>query len=66
MANPAESFNTGILTSPLQVFVVNQPVYDENYFLTSLGFSQRLFDQPGMVTAVELRLKEDANLFYQA
>jgi lipoprotein-releasing system permease protein len=64
MVNPAESFNTGILTSPLQVFVVNQPVYDENYFLTSLGFSQRLFDQPGMVTAVELRLKEDANLFF--
>lgn len=63
VANPAESFNTGILTSRAQVFVVNQPVYDENYFLTPLHFSQRLFDQPGMVTAVEMRLKDDANLF---
>lgn len=63
MVNPSESFNTGILTSPLQVFAVNQPVYDENYFLTSLAFSQRLFDQPGMVTSVELRLKEGANLY---
>lgn len=63
VANPSESFNTGILTSPVQVFVVNQPVYDENYFLTSLGFSQRLFDQPGMVTSVELRLKKGANLY---
>ena len=63
MVNPSESFNTGILTSPLQVFAVNQPVYDDNYFLTSLSFSQRLFDQPGMVTSVELRLKEGANLY---
>ena len=63
MVNPSESFNTGILTSPIQVFVVNQPVYDENYFLTSLGFSQRLFDQPGMVTSVELRLKKGASLY---
>lgn len=63
VVNPSESFNTGILTSPSQVFVVNQPVYDENYFLTSLDFSQRLFDQPGMVTSVELRLKDGANLY---
>ena len=62
LANPAESFNTGFLTSPTQVFVVNQPVYDENYFLTSLKFSQQLFDQPGMVTSVEMRLKENASL----
>lgn len=64
LVNPAESFNTGILTSRSQVFVVNQPVYDENYFLTPLHFSQRLFDQPGMVTAVELRLKDDASLYF--
>lgn len=63
VANPSESFNTGILTSPSQVFVVNQPVYDENYFLTSLDFSQRLFDQAGMVTSVELKLKDGANLY---
>lgn len=63
VANPAESFNTGFLTSRAQVFVVNQPVYDENYFLTSLGFSQRLFDQEGMVTSVEMRLKKGANAY---
>jgi lipoprotein-releasing system permease protein len=63
VANPAESFNTGFLTSPSQVFVVNQPVYDENYFLTSLGFSQRLFDQAGMVTSVEMRLKDGVNVY---
>ena len=63
MVNPSESFNTGVLTSPRQVFVVNQPVYDENYILTSLGFSQRLFDQSGMVTSVELRLKDHASTY---
>ena len=63
VVNPAESFNTGILTSPAQVFIVNQPVYDEHYMLTSLRFSQRLFDQPGMVTSVEIRLKDNASSY---
>lgn len=63
VVNPAESFNTGILTSPAQVFIVNQPVYDEHYMLTSLRFSQRLFDQQGMVTSVEIRLKDDASMY---
>ena len=63
VVNPAESFNTGILTSPAQVFIVNQPVYDEHYMLTSLRFSPRLFDQPGMVTSVEIRLKDNASSY---
>lgn len=63
VVNPAESFNTGILTSPAQVFIVNQPVYDEHYMLTSLRFSQRLFDQQGMVTSVEIRLKDNASSY---
>lgn len=63
VVNPAESFNTGILTSPAQVFIVNQPVYDEHYMLTSLRFSQCLFDQPGMVTSVEIRLKDNASSY---
>ncbi len=63
VVNPAESFNTGILTSPAQVFIVNQPVYDEHYMLTSLRFSQRLFDQQGMVTSVEIRLKDNASMY---
>lgn len=62
MANPLSSFNHDELQSPGVVFNVQQSRYDENYIITSLGFAQRLFDQRGRVTSVELRLKDGVSL----
>ena len=36
---------------------MNQGKYDKGYILTSIGFARRLFDQQGMVSSLELRLK---------
>ncbi len=62
MANPMSSFNSDELYSPGCVFIVKQAKYDAHYILTSLGFARRLFDQPGRVSQVELKLKEGTNL----
>ena len=58
LANPLSSFNHDELNSPGVVFMVQQGKYDANYILTSLGFAQRLFDQEGRVSSVELKLKK--------
>lgn len=62
MANPPSSFNHDELQSPGVVFNVQQSRYDDNYIITSLGFAQRLFDQRGRITSVELRLRDGVSL----
>lgn len=62
MANPLSSFNHDELQSPGVVFNVQQSRYDDNYIITSLGFAQRLFDQCGRITSVELRLRDGVSL----
>ena len=62
MANPLSSFNHDELQSPGVVFNVQQSRYDDNYIITSLGFAQRLFDQRGRITSVELRLRDGVSL----
>ena len=62
MASPLSSFNHDELKSPGVVFNVQQSRYDDNYIITSLGFAQRLFDQRGRVTSVELRLRDGVSL----
>lgn len=61
LANPAASFTQEELYSPGVLFAVNQAKYDENYILTSLAFSRRLFSRPDEVSSIELRLKPGAN-----
>ena len=58
LANPLSSFNHDELNSPGVVFMVQQGKYDANYILTSLGFAQRLFDQEGRISSVELKLSK--------
>ena len=58
LANPLSSFNHDELNSPGVVFMVQQGKYDANYILTSLGFAQRLFDQKGRISSVELKLSK--------
>lgn len=62
MANPAASFNRDYLYSPGVVFVVNQEEYDSRYILTSLNFARRLFDYDTEVSAIELKLKSNADV----
>lgn len=61
MANPTTAFNREYLYSPGAVFAVNQQKYDARYILTSLSFARRLFDYETEVSAIELKLKPDAD-----
>ncbi len=58
MANPMSAFNQDELLSPGYVFMVRQSKYDANYIVTSLGFAQRLFDQEGRISHLEVKLKK--------
>lgn len=62
MANPLSSFNHDELQSPGVVFMVQQGKYDAHYILCSLQFAQKLFDQKGKVSAIEIKLKKSAKL----
>lgn len=62
MANPMSSFNHDELQSPGVVFMVQQSKYDSHYIITSLDFAQRLFEQKGHVSAIELRMKKGTNI----
>jgi len=62
MANPAASFNMQYLYSPGVVFIVKQLKYDGSYILTSLDFARRLFHYTTEASAIELKLKPEANV----
>ena len=57
MSDPADGFTQDELYSPGVLFSVMQSKYDKSYILTSLGFARRIFDQQGMISSLELRLK---------
>ena len=61
MSNPQDGFVVDSLISSGVVFAVNQGKYDKSYILTSIGFARRLFDQQGRISALELRLKPNAD-----
>lgn len=56
-----EAFVADSLMSAGVVFQVKQSRYDANYMLVPIGFARNLFAQQGMVSALELRLKPDAD-----
>lgn len=62
MLDPASSFNQNQLYSPGVVFSVGQNKYDAHYVLTSLAFTRRIFEAQGMVSSVEIRLKDAKQL----
>ena len=61
MANPMDGLVADELYSPGVIFQVMQAKYDKNYILTSIDFARRVFEQQGMVSALELRLKPGSN-----
>ena len=62
MSNPEAGFVVDSLNSPGVLFSVRQSKYDKNYIITSIAFARNLFGQQGMVSALEIRLKDGSNL----
>ena len=62
MANPADGFVADSLMSPGVVFSVHQGKYDKRYILTSISFARLLFDQQGMISSLEIRLKDGSDI----
>ncbi len=62
MMNPTESFVEDSLISPGVVFCVRQSRYDRGHVITSIDFARNLFGMQGMITQLELRLKNGSDL----
>ena len=62
IANPSAAFNRRYLFSPGVVFACNQQKYDANYILTSLDFARRLFNYDTQVSAIEIKLRPEADV----
>lgn len=57
MANPLDGLVEDELYSPGVLFNVKQSRYDKSYILTDIAFARRVFEQQGMISALELRLE---------
>lgn len=57
MANLQDGFVEDELYSPGVLFSIKQGKYDKRYIITSIDFTRHLFDQQGMLSSLELRLK---------
>ena len=62
LADPSEGFVVDSLISPGVVFAVNQAKYDRDHIICSIGFARRLFDQDGMLSSLQIRLKPGSDL----
>lgn len=62
LADPSEGFVVDSLISPGVVFAVNQAKYDRDRVICSIGFARRLFDQDGMLSSLQIRLKPGSDL----
>lgn len=62
MSNPADGLVEDSLLSPGVVFSVRQAKYDSNYIVAPISFARSLFDQQGMLSSLELRLKPGSDL----
>lgn len=61
MANLQDGFVEDELYSPGVLFSIKQGKYDKRYIITSIAFTRGLFDQQGMLSSLELRLKPGSN-----
>lgn len=59
---PTDGFVVDSLLSPGVVYAVNQNKYDRDRIITSIYFARQLFDQDGMLSSLQLRLKPDTDL----
>ena len=62
IANPSANFKKDYLYASGAVFAVNQPKYDNNYLLTSIEFTQKIFGRnSNEVSSIGLFLKDGSN-----
>ena len=62
MANPADGFVVDSLISPGSVFMVKQGKYDRDHVLAPISFARSLFEQQGMLSSLQIRLKNGSDL----
>lgn len=62
MTNLSEGFVSDSLLSPGVVFQMKQSRYDQGYIITSIDFARNLFSLQGELSALELRMKPDADI----
>lgn len=62
MMDPTQSFNQDELNASGSVFNVSQKQYDNEYVLCPLSFAQKMFDKPGEISSLALRLRDGANI----
>lgn len=62
ISDPSSGFIADSLISPGVVFSVKQAKYDQRYLITSLPFARNLFGMQGMLTSLEVKLKDGANV----
>lgn len=61
LSNPVENISVEDIHASGLCFQVHQSKYDNSLMLSSLGFAQRLFEQEGKTTQLELKLKPAAD-----
>ena len=62
LTNPSDGFVVDSLITPGVVFSTRQGKYDKNYIVAPIGFARLLFEQQGMLSSLEIRLKDGSNL----
>ena len=62
MANPTDGFVVDSLISPGSVFMVKQGKYDEDHVIAPISFARTLFEQQGMLSSLQIRLKNGSDL----
>ena len=61
LSNPSDAFNEGRLFVSAK-FAVEQMKYDDNYLIAPIGFVRNMLEATGMSSAIEIKLKDDANI----
>lgn len=62
LANPMSNFHRSPLYSPGTVFDINEARYSTSYIISSIDYARKLFGYTNEVTAIEIRLTDDANI----
>lgn len=62
MVNPTDGFVVDSLISPGSVFMVKQGKYDKDHVIAPISFARTLFEQQGMLSSLQIRLKNGSDL----
>lgn len=62
LSNPTDGFVVDSLISPGSVFMVKQGKYDKDHVIAPISFARSLFEQQGMLSSLQIRLKNGSNL----